>query len=148
MLEQAPEVDLLFVAIGGGGLAAGVGAAARLLRPGIRVVGVEPVGAPTLHASLEAGHVVELARIETKAGTLAPRTTDPFVFDIVRNVVDEIVLVTDDEMKDAARLLLATAYVGVELSGAAALAAFLKVGRGHARHPCVLVCGAGTDALG
>jgi threonine dehydratase len=147
IFEQAPEVDTLFVAIGGGGLAAGVGAAARLVSPSVRVVGVEPVGAPTLYESLRAGRVVELPSIATKAGTLAPRKSDPYVFELVRAVVDEIVLVTDDEMREAARLLFATAYVGVELSGAAAVAAFLKQGThgGRASRPCALVCGAGTD---
>lgn len=147
VFEQAPDIDAIVVAIGGGGLMAGVGAAARLLRPGVRVVGVEPVGAPTLHASLEAGRVVELPSIATKAGTLAPRRSDPYTFEIVRAVVDEIVLVTDDEMRGAARYLLDDVGVGVELSGAAAVAALLtrRASLAGARRPCALVCGAGTD---
>ncbi|MDF2697082.1 MAG: Threonine dehydratase, partial [Labilithrix sp.] len=89
IFERAPETDALVVAIGGGGLMAGTGAAARLLRPGIRIIGVEPVGAPTLHESLRAGKVIELPGISTKAGTLAPRRSDPYTFEIVRAVVDE-----------------------------------------------------------
>jgi threonine dehydratase len=147
ILERAPETDALIIAIGGGGLMAGVASAARLLRPGIRVIGVEPVGAPTLHASLRAGRVVELASIETKAGTLAPRSSDPYTFEIIRAVADEIVLVTDDEMRDAARWLLKNVGVGVELSGAAAVAALLtkKADLAGARRPCALVCGTGAD---
>ncbi len=147
IFDQAPDTDALVVAIGGGGLLAGVGAAARILRPGIRVVGVEPVGAPTLRESLQANRVVELPSIQTKAGTLAPRRSDPYTFEIVRAVVDEIVTVTDDEMFDAARWLFRNTALGVELSGAAALAAILsgKANLAGARRPCALVCGAGTD---
>jgi threonine dehydratase len=147
IFDVAPEIDALVVAIGGGGLMAGVGTAARLLRPGIRVIGVEPVGAPTLHESIRAGRVVELPAIATKAGTLAPRRSDPYTFELVRSAVDEIVLVTDDEMTDAARYLLDNVGVGVELSGAAALAALLtgKANLAGAKRPCALVCGSGTD---
>lgn len=150
LFEQAPDLDALVIAIGGGGLIAGVGAAARRLWPRIRIVGVEPVGAPTLLESLRANRVVELTAIATKAGTLAPRRSDPYTFEIVRDVVDEIVTVTDEQMRDAARWLLANAGVGVELSGAAAMAALLtkKAPLAGARRACVLVCGTGTDGAG
>lgn len=147
LFERAPGIDALIVAIGGGGLISGVAGAARLLRPDVRVIGVEPVGAPTLYESVRAGRVIELPSIETKAGSLAPRKSDPYTFEIIRAAVDEIVLVTDEEMRDAARFLLANASVGVELSGAAAMAALLtgKADIGRAKAPCALVCGAGTD---
>jgi threonine dehydratase len=149
IFEQAPEVDALVVAIGGGGLIAGVAEAAKLLRPGVRVVGVEPVGAPTLFESLRAGGPIELPAIATKAGSLAPRRSDPYVFEIVRRAVDAIVLVSDDEMLAAARFLRDELGEGVELAGAAAVAAVLtgRAGLGGAAHPCALVCGAG-DAAG
>lgn len=149
ILEQAPEVDLFVVAIGGGGLISGVAAAAKLSRPGLRVVGVEPEGAPTLLESLKANAVIELDAIRTKAGTLAPRRSDALNLAVIRETVDSIVLVSDAEMKDAARFLLSEVGIGAELSGAAALAAVLagRVDLGPARHPCVLVCGAGSDAL-
>ncbi len=148
-LEQAPEIDLFVVAIGGGGLVAGVAAAAKLLRPSIRILGVEPEGAPTLTESLRAGRVVELTSIRTAAGTLAPRRSDALNLAVIRDTVDAITLVTDEEMKDAARFLLTEVGIGAELSGAAALAAVLsgKADLGDAKHPCVLVCGAGSDAL-
>lgn len=147
VFASATDTDAFIVAIGGGGLMAGVGAVARLVRPGVRIIGVEPVGAPTLHESLRADRVIELPAIATKAGTLAPRRSDPYTFDVVRSVVDEIVLVTDDEMRDAARWILENVGVGVELSGAAAVAALLT-GRANlagAKRPCALVCGTGTD---
>lgn len=148
ILEQAPEIDLFVVAIGGGGLASGVAAAAKLLRPSIRVIGVEPEGAPTLTESLRANAVIELAEIRTAAGTLAPRSTDALNLSIIRDAVDSIVLVSDDDMRAAARFLLTEVGIGAELSGAAALAAILtgKVAT-DAANPCALVCGAGSDAL-
>jgi threonine dehydratase len=148
ILEHAPNVDLLVVAIGGGGLIAGIAAAAKLLRPNLKVIGVEPTGAPTLYESLKANKVIELDAITTKAGTLAPRRSDPYTFEIIRAVVDEIVLVTDDEMREAARFLLINAGIGVELSGAAAVAAVITGRIPDLRSdPCILVCGNGHDAL-
>jgi threonine dehydratase len=149
VLEAAPETDAFVVAIGGGGLASGVAAAAKRRRPDIRIIGVEPVGAPTLHESVRANAVVELAKIETAAGTLAPRRSDAYNLAIIREHVDAIVLVTDDEMRSAARFLLEEIGIGAELSGAAAVAAVLggKADLGAAKAPCALVCGAGSDAL-
>jgi threonine dehydratase len=149
VFEQIPDVDLFVVAIGGGGLVAGVAAAAKLLRPSVRIIGVEPEGAPTLYESLRAGEVIELARIDTAAGTLAPRRSDPLNFEIIRETVDSIVLVSDEEMKSAARFLLTELGIGAELSGAAALAAVLsgKADPTGAQRPCVLVCGAGKDGV-
>jgi threonine dehydratase len=150
ILEDAPETDLVLVAIGGGGLIAGVASAVKAIRPAIRVVGVEPTGAPTLSESLRVGRVVELSEITTAANTLAPRRSDELNFGIVRQTVDEIVLVTDDEMREAARWLWLEMGVAAELSGAATLAALLtgKVSPGAARSACALVCGVGTDGMG
>ncbi len=147
VLEQAPETDLFIVAIGGGGLASGVASAAKLLRPSIRIIGVEPEGAPTLTESLRANEVITLSEIRTAAGTLAPRRSDALNISILRSTLDSIVLVTDDDMRSAARFLLTEVGIGAELSGAASLAAFLTARIPTASHPCALVCGAGSDAL-
>jgi threonine dehydratase len=149
IFEDAPAVDLVLVAIGGGGLAAGVATATRHLRAGTRVIGVEPEGAPTLFESLRDGRVVELAEIRTAAGTLAPRKSDAYNVEILRETLERIVLVTDEEMRDAARFLWKELGIGAELSGAAALAAVLagKVDLGGSKNPCVLVCGSGADGI-
>lgn len=149
ILEEAPETDTLIVAIGGGGLISGIALAAKALKPSIRIIGVEPTGAPTLYKSLEAGTVVELASIATAAGTLAPRRSDPLNLDIIKANVDSIVLVTDAEMREAARALWFECGLAAELSGAASLAA-IAAGRyrpAEAERVCVLVCGAGKDGL-
>ena len=149
MLKQSPGIDVLVVAIGGGGLISGVATAAKAMAPDIRVVGVEPVGAPTLSASLAAGAVTTLDTIETDAVTLAPRRSAEINLGIVRSNVDEIVLVSDDEMRAAARWLWFEAGVAAELSGAAAIAA-VQTGRVTAEPGATvaaIVCGAGADGI-
>ncbi|MEO0985472.1 MAG: threonine/serine dehydratase [Cyanobacteria bacterium J06639_14] len=149
ILEDLPSVDTLLVAIGGGGLISGISFTAKALRPDMKVIGIEATGAPTLHNSLQAGTIVELATVETKANTLAPRKTEPINFDLIRKHVDDVVLVTDEQMQGAARWLWFELGVSAELSGAAAIAA-LQFGS-YRPHPgenvCALVCGAGTDGL-
>jgi threonine dehydratase len=149
ILDEAPGLDTLLVAIGGGGLIAGVAIAAKALKPGIRIVGIEPVGAPTLHDSLAAGRLIELAGIDTEAVTLAPRRSEPVNFAVVREAVERIVLVDDREMRAAARWLWREVGVAAELSGAAAVAALLS-GRYPAMSDeriCAIICGAGTDGI-
>jgi threonine dehydratase len=149
ILEQAPDVDTLLVAIGGGGLISGIAIAAKALKPGIRIIGVEPKGAPTLHESIAAGHLVELTTLDTAAVTLAPRRSDELNLAIIAQTVERIVLVDDHEMREAAQWLWHEAGIAAELSGAAAVAALLH---GHYRPApeerlCTVVCGTGTDGL-
>jgi threonine dehydratase len=125
ILEDLATVDVLLVAIGGGGLISGVALAAKALRPEITIIGVEATGAPTLHSSLAAGQVVTLPTVTTRANTLAPRRTEAINFELVRQYVDDIVLVTDDDMTAAARWLWFEMGVAAELSGAATVAALL-----------------------
>ena len=114
------------------------------------MIGVEPVGAPTLSRSLERGALVTLPGIETDAVTLAPRRSAEVNLAIVRRHVDEIVLVSDEEMRDAARWLWFEMGLAVELSGAAAVAA-LKSGKAATPDDAIVaavVCGAGSDGIG
>jgi threonine dehydratase len=149
ILEDAPETDVLLVAIGGGGLISGIAAAVKALRPRMQVIGVEPVGAPTLHHSLRAGKLVDLRELRTAANTLAARRSDRLNFEIVRDKVDRIVLVTDEEMREAARWLWLELGIGTELAGAASLAAVMsgRVRPTAAQSVCALICGAGTDGV-
>ena len=147
ILQQCKDVDTVLVAIGGGGLIAGVATAIKALRPAAKVIGVEPIGAPTLSRSIAAGEVITLDRIETVAGTLAPRTSDAMNLAIISALVDNIVLVSDDEMRDAAQQLWFEMGLSVELSAAAALAA-LRTARYVPQadeRVCIVICGAGED---
>jgi threonine dehydratase len=149
ILEDLPGVDTIVIAIGGGGLISGIAVAVKARRPAVRLVGVEPVGAPTLRDSLEAGRLVELPSIRTAATTLAPRRSEAINLEIVRRHVEAIVLVDDEAMRDAARWLWRELGVAAELAGAATVAA-LRTGAVRARageRVVALVCGAGTDGL-
>ena len=147
ILKQNEQVDTVIVAVGGGGLISGVATAVKELQPSAKIIGVEPTGAATLHESLRAGQITTLDEINTDAHTLAPRTSDAKNLAIVSALVDEIVLVSDEEMRDAARQLWFEMSLSVELSAAAALAA-LRTGRytpQAGENVCVIVCGAGSD---
>lgn len=149
ILADLPRVDTLLVSIGGGGLISGVSLVAKALNPNIRIVGIEPVGAPTLKTSVEAGQILELEATHTLANTLAPRKTEPLNFEIIRRYVDSFVLVSDRAMTEACRWLWFELGVAAELSGGAAIAA-LMTGQ-YQPQPgevvCALICGAGTAGL-
>ncbi len=150
MLKQSPEIDIIVAGVGGGGMIAGIAIAAKSIKPEIKVIGVEPVGAPTLSRSLAADSLVTLDSIETKANTLAPKRSAQLNFDIIQRHVDDIVLVSDDEMRRAAEWLWFEMGQAVELAGAAAVAA-IQTGKVEAPEDATVaavVCGHGTAALG
>jgi threonine dehydratase len=118
--EQAPRLDTVLVAVGGGGLIGGI---AAFYAGGIRVVGVEPEGAPTLTAALAAGRPVDAPAGSIAADSLAPHRVGELMFPIARAYVDRVVLVTDDAILAAQRALWNGARVAAEPGGAAAFAA-------------------------
>ncbi len=149
ILADAPHTDIILVAIGGGGLISGVALAAKALKPAIRIIGIEPVGAPTLHASRQANEIVTLPALSTQAVTLAANRTEPLNFAAIQQAVEDIVLVSDEEMRNAARLLWSDYGLAAELSGAASLASLLtgRVTIEDGQHVCALICGAGRDGM-
>jgi threonine dehydratase len=150
ILDNLPDIDAVLVAIGGGGLISGLATAIRARRPSVRIIGIEPTGSPTLKASLDAGAVVTLREITSRVPTMSCRRTDERIFEMVRANVDEIVLVSDDEMEAASRWLWFEMGVAADLSGAASLAALRQrlPGLTGAKHVCALVCGAGAEGTG
>ncbi|MEQ9346364.1 MAG: threonine/serine dehydratase [Thalassospira sp.] len=149
LLEQQPDLDTLVVAIGGGGLISGVATAARMLRPSIRVIGVEPTGAATLFESLKAHEVVTLPSVNTAATSLAPRQSSALNVDLIGKNVDRIALVTDEEMQKAASWLWKDLGIAVELSAAAGIAAVMtgRLGVDDPGRVGVIICGTGTDGI-
>ncbi|TPM98558.1 threonine/serine dehydratase [Mesorhizobium sp. B2-1-5] len=150
LIEALPDLDVALIAIGGGGLIAGISTALKALKPSIRIVGIEPTGSPTLQASLAAGHVVTLPSVTTRITTMACGRTDERIFSIVRDHVDEIVLVDDEDMREAARWLWFEFGIAADLSGAAGIAALRS---GKLRLPprakvATLICGAGNNGIG
>lgn len=122
ILDDIPDVDVIpLVAIGGGGLITGLSTAVKALRPQTRIIGIEPVGSPTLHACLAAGRLVALDKLETRVATMSCRQTDQAIYEATARNVDEIVLISDAEMELAAKSLWFEFGIAADLSGAATL---------------------------
>lgn len=128
IMEDLPDAAAVIVPIGGGGLIGGIATAVKGINPSTRVYGVEPEGAPGMFNSLATGHAVHLDRVSTIADGLAAPFAGELNYGIVRELVDEVVLVSDDEIAAAVPVLVESAKVVPEPAGAAALGALL-VGR-------------------
>jgi threonine dehydratase len=125
ILDQVSEVDAIVVPVGGGGLIGGIAAAVKQLRPSVRVYGVEPHGAAAMRASLDAGRAVRLEKVDTIADGLAAPMAGALTYEVVRHYVDDVVLVTDEEIASGVRALLSRAKLLAEPAGAAAVGAVL-----------------------
>lgn len=125
ILEQVPDVEIIVVPMGGGGLVSGVAAAVKQAKPDLRVVGVEPAGAAKMKASLAAGHPVTLEKTSSIADGLMPVRPGDLTFTHVKEFVDEVVTVEDSAIARAALWLFHEAKQVVEPSGAATVAAVL-----------------------
>jgi threonine dehydratase len=145
--EQLPGVDVVIVPVGGGGLAAGVACAIKQLEAQCHVHGIEPTGAPSLHASLEKGEPVTLAKIATIADSLASPLALPYSFALCRRFLDGVSLVSDDELRRAMALLFAEMKLAVEPAAAAATAGLLGPLREACagKRVCIIVCGSNID---
>jgi threonine dehydratase len=147
LLEETGELGALFVPVGGGGLIAGSATAAKGLHPAIRVTGIEPEAGDDTRRSLAAGHRVSVPVPRTIADGQAVDTPGELTFSVNRRLVDDIVLVSDDEIRDAMRFLFERLKIVVEPSGATPLAALLT-GRAGPLPPRVgvIVSGGNIDA--
>jgi threo-3-hydroxy-L-aspartate ammonia-lyase len=125
LVEDAGDLDVLVVPVSGGGLIAGSATAAKALRPGIRVVGVEPAAGDDTKRSLEGGRRIAIAVPRTIADGLQAAVPGELTFEVNRRLVDGIVTVTDDEIVEAMRLLFERLKVVAEPSGAVGVAALL-----------------------
>ncbi len=123
IFQSLPDVDIILVPIGGGGLAAGVSTLAKLLNPQVQVIGVEPTGAASMKASLEAGHVVTLPKVETIADGVAVKTPGDLVFPYIQQNVDHIITIDDTELVDAFLDMMEKHKMIVENSGLLTIAA-------------------------
>ncbi|MDB5512321.1 MAG: threonine dehydratase [Enterovirga sp.] len=151
--EQAPDLDTVLVAVGGGGLVSGLASWWRDASGrgrAVKVVGVEPEGSRALHAALAAGGTVDVEVNSVAADSLGARNVGDLVYAICREAVDHVALVTDEAIRDAQRRLWRDLRIAAEPGGAAALAALLS----GAYRPApgervgVLLCGANIDGRG
>jgi threonine dehydratase len=144
--EQAPDLDTLLVAVGGGGL---IGGMATWYGGRIKIVGVEPEAAPTLFNALRAGRPVDSEAGGIAADSLAPKRVGELMFPIAQKYVSRVVLVSDEAIQEAQVELWKVLHVAAEPGGAAALAALLS----RCYEPAagervgVLVCGGNTTAV-
>lgn len=148
LCDQLKDIDALIIAIGGGGLAAGVACAVKLIQPACRVYGVEPEGADTMRRSLDAGSPQSIDAVRTVADSLGAPYALPYSFELCRRYLDDVVLVSDEQIVRAMHLLFRSAKLAVEPAGAAAVAALRGPLRDRVtgKRVAVIVCGANIDA--
>ncbi len=144
--EDWDAFDTVLVPVGGGGLCSGCAAALRRLRPEVRIVGVEPAGGASMKAALDAGKPVTLDRSESIADGLLPVRTGDLTFRHISDLVDDIVLVDEEPIREAAAFLLLEQRLVVEFSGAATVAA-LRSGQVDAknRRTVAVISGGNVD---
>lgn len=148
LVEDLPDVDVVVVACGGGGLISGVAAAVKQQHPSARVIGVEPEGASAMSQSLERGEPVRLTRLDTIADGLAAPFAGRLNLAHVQAFVDQMILIPDRDIVHALRVLLERCKIVPEPAGAAAVAPLLNgaltIERGA--HIAAIVCGGNIDA--
>ena len=128
ILEDLPEVEMVLAPVGGGGMISGVAAAIKLNKPSVKVIGVEPALAADAAASLKAGHIVSFPAeqvTQTLADGLRTQSIGAINFEHIRAFVDDIVTVSEGEIREAMRLLAAHPKTVAEPSGSVAVAGFL-----------------------
>ena len=147
LAESVPNLDAVVVGVGGGGLAGGASAAIKLLQPQCRIYGVEPVGADSMHRSFAAGSPQRLESIDTIADSLAPPMSLPYSFALCHANLDQLVKVSDRQIRDAMGVLFREMKLAVEPGGAAATAALLGplAAELRGKRVGVIVCGSNID---
>ncbi len=146
IFSDLPDVDVILVPIGGGGLAAGVSTLAKLLNPKVTVIGVEPVGAASMKASLEAGHIVTLPKVDTIADGVAVKTPGDLVFPYIQENVDEILTIPDSELVDAFLDMMEKHKMIVENAGLLTVAA-LKHLKAEGKNVVPVLSGGNMDVI-
>ena len=145
ILEQCPDVGTVFVPAGGGGLASGTSAAIKQIKPEVRIVAVEPLGAPKMTKSLEAGQPATLPSSASIADGLMNLRPGDITFAHIRKFVDEVVTVPEDAIASAVGWLFRHARLVVEPSGAVTTAA-VRLGLGHPQGKVVAIVSGGNVA--
>ena len=145
--EQLDDFDAVIVPIGGGGLCSGIASAVKQLRPGATVFGVEPSGADTMRRSLAAGSPQQQEKVSTIADSLGAPFALPFSFAVCRDNVDEVVLVSDDDLREGMRFLFHDMKLAVEPACVASTVALLGplADRLRGARVALVMCGSNID---
>jgi threonine dehydratase len=146
IVEQQPSIDTIYVPMGDTALIRGVAGATKQIAPHVKIIGVQAERAPSYFLSWKDGHAIETETCDTIADGLATRTPDEANVKAIRELVDDVVLVSDDEMLAAIGRLLIDEHIVAEPAGAAATTAFLKEQRSGAKNVALLVTGANVPA--
>jgi len=147
IIQDLPDVDIVLVPVGGGGLISGIALAIKENNPKVKIYGVEPLGGNSMYFSLQAGKPTELKNINTIADGLRSSQPGDLTFDLVKKYIDNIILVSDAEIKVALKTLLTKEKFLAEPSGVVTLAAFLA-GKVPSRNKKVVavISGGNVDA--
>ncbi len=145
--EQVPDLDAVIVPIGGGGLCAGISSAVKQLKPRCEVIGVEPLGADSMSRSFASGKPESIEKVATIADSLGAPFALPISYELCKENVDELVLVSDDELKETMGLLFRELKIAVEPACAASTAALLGPlsGRFSGKKVVTVMCGSNID---
>ncbi len=127
ILEELPKTDIILVPIGGGGLISGIACAAKMLKPEIKIIGVEPEGAASAYEAIKADKIVELSEANTIADGTAVKKIGNLNFEYIKKYVDEIITVSDYELMEAFLLLVEKHKIIAENSGILSVAATKKL---------------------
>ncbi len=146
IFQDLPDVDVILVPIGGGGLASGVSTLAKLLNPNVKVIGVEPVGAASMKASVEAGHVVTLPAVNTIADGVAVKTPGDQVFPYIQKNIDDILTIEDGELVDAFLDMTEKHKMIVENAGLLTIAALTHL-KGEGKNVVSILSGGNMDVI-
>lgn len=145
--EQVGQFDAVIIPIGGGGLCAGISSIVKQMNPACQVFGVEPEGAATMHRSFASGHAESIERVSTIADSLGAPFAKPYSFELCRQNVDELVMISDDEMREAMGLLFQGMKIAVEPACAATTAAITGPlrDRFYGKKVVLIFCGSNID---
>ncbi len=147
IIQDLPTVDYILAPIGGGGLITGISTLAKMLNPNIKVIGVEPAGAASMSAALEAGHVVTLPSANTIADGTAVKTVGEKIFPYVQQNVDQIVTVEDDEIVTAFLDMVENHKMVAENSGLLSVAAVQKLDFLKGKRVVCVISGGNMDVI-
>jgi threonine dehydratase len=145
--EQVPELDVMILPIGGGGLCAGFAAALKQVWPNITVIGVEPEGANTMSLSFAAGKAIRKNDVKSIADSLAPPMAEEYTYSVCKAFVDEIVTVSDEQIIEAMKTIFYDLKLAVEPAGASTTAALCGPLKGRFKNQRigVITCGSNID---
>jgi threonine dehydratase len=138
VLKELEDVDKILVPVGGGGLISGIAMAAKMLKPGIKIIGVEPEGACCIARSLDENKVTELKKVDTMADGVAVKKPGDLTFEVIKEFVDEVVTVSDSDILEAILLLMERHKMITEGAGALSVAGLKKLASEDKKVICVI----------